>query len=172
MKRRICSSALTAALFLLAGVQAEALENSGGEPAAQAQPGKEGSNTSSIAVRKTSDAEKRALDLLLADTLTDPMSAIQYRVSSQAVSCSDALPSQTDPGWNGRTCICYEVNTRGANNAYQGRKTMVASLRQEKDGTVTADGVALQMDNRRMWTACSAAGWEKRASKLIHELVN
>lgn len=172
MKRRICSSALTAALLMLAGVQAQAREASEGAPAAQAQSGKDGSNTSPAAARKASDAEKRALDLLLADTLNDPMSAIQYRVSTQVFSCSDALPSPTDQSWNDKSCICYGVNTRGADNAYQGRRFSVASLQKEKDGTVTANDVAIKIDDRKMWTACSAAGWEKRAFKLIHELVN
>lgn len=172
MKRRTCFSALTAALFVLTGVQAEALEKSGGEPAAQAKSGKDGSNTSPAAVRKASDAEKRALDLLLADTLNDPMSAIQYRVSNQVFSCSDALPNPHDQSWNDKSCLCYGVNSRGANNAYQGRRFSLASLQKEKDGTVTANEVIIKLDDQKTWAACSAAGWEKRAFKLIHELVN
>lgn len=169
MKMRICFSALTAALFLLAGVQAHAQEASGGEPAAQA--GKNDPNKA-VAARKLAEAEKQALDLLLADTLTDPMSAIQYQISSQIFACNDARVPRPGSDGNGESCACYLVNTRGASNGYQGQKIRVARLRKESDGSYTASGLSVVENDQRMLTACAAAGWEKRPSKLIHDQVN
>lgn len=67
-----------------------------------------------------------AVDRLLATTLKDPLSAIQYQVSD-VVSCyavvADGIAAATREG-----CVCYEINARNSYGGYTGVDVGVAIL--------------------------------------------
>jgi hypothetical protein len=171
MNQPIRCVALTVLLFALAAAQAGeparhyAATAGGSTPAADAK-------SAPAASREARDAEKRALDLLLAETLSNPMSAIQYRVTSRVLPCTDLVAAPRNQGLADQACLCYSVNTRGENNGYQGQKFAAAVLETTKDGSPVAKSLISATDINRLATICSAADWEKRPSKLIHQEVN
>lgn len=111
---------------------------------------------------------RQAVDLLLADTLDDPMSAIQYRISLP-IPCARLSTAQQEKAL---LCICYGVNTRNKNGGYEGTRLDYASLKSEKGGTFVASKSSALVNTYVYSQHCDAADFQKRKSKRIHDLVD
>lgn len=117
---------------------------------------------------KLIEKARQAVDLLLAETLNDPMSAIQYRVS-RPIPCASLTAAQQEKDL---LCVCYEVNTRDKAGGYEGTRLKFASLKPEKAGSFVASR-SWGMENSYVYgRQCEAADLQKRKSKRIHELVD
>lgn len=109
-----------------------------------------------------------AVDRLLATTLKDPLSAIQYQVSN-VVSCyavvADAVAVATREG-----CVCYEVNARNSYGGYTGVDIGVAIL--IGNGTVyVADAAPRSSLLATAPQSCVSAHLRPRDAGQIHRAV-
>ena len=109
-----------------------------------------------------------AVDRLLATTLKDPLSAIQYQVSD-VVSCyaviADGIAVATREG-----CVCYEVNARNGYGGYTGVDVGVAIL--IGDGAVYVADAAPRSSLLSMAPAsCVNAHLLPRDAGRIHDAV-
>lgn len=79
-----------------------------------------------LAVSSASSAEDiaDAVDRMLATSLTDPLSAIDYRVSG-AVSCKAVLPPDEYAGHD--QCVCYSINAKNSFGGYAGSQLYAAA---------------------------------------------
>lgn len=109
-----------------------------------------------------------AIDRLLATTLKDPLSAIQYQVSD-VVSCyavvADGIAVASREG-----CVCYEVNARNSYGGYTGVDIGVAIL--IGDGTVYVADAAPRSSLLAMAPqTCVSAHLRPRDAGQIHRAV-
>jgi hypothetical protein len=114
------------------------------------------------------EAARRAVDRMLAATLKDPMSAMQYRISA-AFSCREVLPVEsavkTPDG-----CICYQVNARNSFGGYTGAELALAQLLTAGDSYVA---VSVPRDSMRLQAVayCAKANMSSRDATFIHRAV-
>jgi hypothetical protein len=113
-------------------------------------------------------AAAEAVDRLLARTLRDPLSAIQYQVSD-IVSCyavmADGIAAATREG-----CVCYEINARNSYGGYTGVEPGVAIL--IGDGAVYVADTAPRSSLLPMAPgSCVDAHLRPRDASKIHDAV-
>jgi hypothetical protein len=101
------------------------------------------------------------VDKHLAQTLNDPLSAINYRVSSR-VNCKDAL---AEIEYASADCVCYAVNAKNRFGGYVGDKFFAAQF-------VLADGglrlmPPIEILEQRGVAACEAGDLRSRSPEKI-----
>jgi hypothetical protein len=114
------------------------------------------------------EAAHQAVDKMLASSLKDPMSAMQYRVSG-VFSCREVLPIEIAVKTpNG--CICYQVNARNSFGGYTGSELSLAQLIAVGDSyvAVTAPRDLIQLE---ALTYCAKTDFLRRDAELIHRAV-
>jgi hypothetical protein len=80
----------------------------------------------------------QALDAMLAQSLKDPLSAIQYRVSDIRACDDVVLSTITRPAERG--CLCFSVNAKNSYGGYTGGALAVARILQDgRDRTFIAE---------------------------------
>lgn len=113
------------------------------------------------------DPVKEAVDNMLARTLVDPKSAIDYAVSDvlPCASVSDAWDEYPD-----HQCVCYSVNAKNRMGGYTGGQLGYSSLMQKpgdvwfaRDGNSVSDHDGID--------ACEAANLQSRPARLIADKV-
>jgi hypothetical protein len=114
------------------------------------------------------EAARVAVDHMLASTLKDPMSAIQYRLS-EPFSCKDVLsPESAAKVPNG--CMCYEVNAKNSFGGYTGSQLSIALL-VKMDDRYVAVATGRETPSIRSVQRCASVGLQNRDANLIHAAV-
>jgi len=112
------------------------------------------------------ELQKSAVDIALANSLRDPLSAIAYEVSDP-LSCDvlSVLPGQ------GKRCICYSVNSKNAMGGYVGVTMQTALMHQIENARYVAlpTGMPTTADGLR---ACHNANIRKRPASKIADQVS
>lgn len=110
---------------------------------------------------------RAAVDLHLASTLKDPLSAMQYRVSD-IVLCGEVLPAQLTVKPD--NCICYEVNAKNGYGGYTGGTLGIVEL---LPAGQTYIGLDLPHDliTAEAVKACYSANLSPRDAELIKKAV-
>jgi hypothetical protein len=114
------------------------------------------------------EAARTAVDKMLATTLKDPMSAIQYRTSA-ILSCRKILPTvlaaKVPDG-----CLCYEVNAKNSYGGYTGSQLGIAELIATGQGYV-ALSVPREMISIEGVKNCYSSHFDQRDASLIKAAV-
>lgn len=110
-----------------------------------------------------------AIDSMLASSLKDPTSAMQYHVSG-ARSCIGLIDSNAVTG-EVRGCACYSVNSKNSYGAYAGQSLAIAELvLTNEDGPFLALNVPAVLYAGNALTGCPAM--RERDSDLIRSKVH
>lgn len=114
-------------------------------------------------VRADNEALRAAMDLHLAMTLKDPMSAIQYMVSD-AVECEDV--SRTPASLSSKWCVCYSVNAKNSYGGFTGAQIGVATLIRNEPPYLMVD-----VPSSLITKPSKCPNMQSRDSALIHAKV-
>lgn len=111
----------------------------------------------------TAEEAATAVDMMLANTLKDPLSSMQYSIGSPQP-CSLLLGAMSGH------CICYEVNAKNSYGGMTGRKIGVASLT-SSIAPIAAQSIPDSLIGPGVHVACARAGLAPRDAQRIHGAV-
>ncbi|HSX60246.1 MAG TPA: hypothetical protein VLF18_08615 [Tahibacter sp.] len=112
------------------------------------------------------DALASSVDRMVAKSLTDPLSAIDYRVS-RPLECKLAL---VELDFQSGDCVCYSVNAKNGFGGYTGSKTFAAQF--EHVGRDLRLMPPIQISDLRAIAACEAANLSPRPAENISRRVS
>jgi hypothetical protein len=108
----------------------------------------------------------QALDLMLAESLKDPMSAMQYRVSDVKECARMVLSTIERPQERG--CLCYSVNAKNSYGGYTGSELSVVRILQPGQGE---SFIAQPVEKSLFLQSLAACMTEPRDAQAIKALV-
>lgn len=112
------------------------------------------------------DEAMQALDRMLAETLKDPMSAQQYRVSDLEQCGRIVLSTIVDTKERG--CLCYSVNAKNSYGGYAGPEFAVARILQTGRGN---SFIAVPVGKSLFLSAASSCGTSPRDADAIRAAI-